>query len=273
MRKGSEGECAMPLGTDGTQTQVTRAKRGHNHARRRGAIAAAAVLCGVLLLPALPSAQSLMPLPAPSPGAFAAPVQGEFAAPMPAQFSAPVPADNPLVQRDVPAEAVAENAVMARDQALVAGQRIAYERMAAAMGLPLNIPDRQIEAMVSSLIIESERITPRGYSARITVNFDPAGTGPRPPQAPPPTGVAVASVEAVARYRSFRDYVDLTRRLAAQPAVARVEVLSVSGEAARLRLGLRSQPDAAAAELAQGGLVLGQGAPGEGWRIGLAGGR
>lgn len=232
----------MPLGKDGTrQTQGTRAERGNNHAGRRGAIAGAMLLAGVLLLPALPAAQTA--------------------------------GGNPLVQRDVPAEAVAENAVMARDRALAAGQRIAYERMAAAMGLPLNIPDRQIEAMVSSLVIESERITPRGYSARITVNFDPAGTGPRAPQVPPPTGAAVASVEAVARYRSFRDYVDLTRRLAAQPAVARVEVLAVSGEVARLRLGLRAQPEAAAAELAQGGLLLGQGAPGEGWRIGLAGGR
>lgn len=244
----------MPLGTDGTrQTQGTRAERGNNHAWGRGAITAAAMLCGVLLLPAPTVAQDSLPLDAAA--------------------GAESPADNPLVQRDVPAEAVAENAVMARDRALAAGQRIAYERMAAALGLPLAASDQQIEAMVSSLIIESERITPRGYSARITVNFDRAGIGPRPPQAPPPTSAAVASLEAVARYGSFRDYLDLTRRLAAQPAVARVEVLAVSGEAARLRLGLRSLPEAAATELAQGGLLLGQGAPGEGWRIGLAGGR
>lgn len=244
----------MPLGTDGTrQTQGTRAERGNNHAWRRGAITAAAVLCGVMLLPAPTAAQDSLPLDAAA--------------------GATAPADNPLVQRDVPAEAVAENAVMARDRALAAGQRIAYERMAAALGLPLAASDQQIEAMVSSLVIESERITPRGYSARITVNFNPAGLGPRPPQAPPPTSPAVASLEAVARYGSFRDYLDLTRRLAAQPAVARVEVMAVSGEAARLRLGLRSQPETAAAELAQGGLLLGQGAPGEGWRIGLAGGR
>lgn len=244
----------MPLGKDGTrQTQGARAARGHNHARRRGAIAATALLAGVLLLPALTTAQTTAQTAAP--------------------FAARAAGDNPLVQRDVPAEAVAENAVMARDRALAAGQRIAYERMAASMGLPLTASDQQIEAMVSSLVIESERITPRGYSARITVNFNPAGTGPRPPQAAPPITAAVASVEAVARFQSFREYVDLSRRLAAQPAVARVEVLAISGEAARLRLGLRSQPDAAAADLAQGGLLLGQGAPGEGWRIGLAGGR
>ena len=50
----------MPLGTDGTrQTQGTRAERENNHAVRRGAIAAAAMLGGVLLLPALPVAQTM----------------------------------------------------------------------------------------------------------------------------------------------------------------------------------------------------------------------
>ena len=247
MRKGSEGECAMPLGMEGTrQTRATRAGRGDNHAGRRGAMGAALLGGALLLLPATPRAQAVE-----VPGAFA---------------------ESPLVQRNVPAEATAENAVVARDRALAAGQRLAYERMAEAMGLPPAATDSQIEAMVSSLVIESERITPRGYSARITVNFNPAGAvGPRLPEAPPPTGAAVTSVEAMARYRSFGEYLDLTRRLAAQPAVARVEVVAISGEAARLRLGLRSTPEVAAAELAQGGLLLGQG--GEGWRLGLAGAR
>ena len=76
----------MPLGTDGTrQTQGTRAERGNNHAWGRGAITAAAVLCGVLLLPDLTAAQASLPLDA--------------------SVGADNPADNPLVQRDVPAEA------------------------------------------------------------------------------------------------------------------------------------------------------------------------
>jgi hypothetical protein len=49
--------------------------------------------------------------------------------------------------------------------------------------------------------------------------------------------------------------------------------VALSGEQARLRLSLRSQPQDAAAEFAQGGLLLGPGAAGEGWRLGLAGGR
>ncbi|WP_439599189.1 hypothetical protein, partial [Falsiroseomonas sp.] len=83
--------------------------------------------------------------------------------------------DDPLVQRGVPAEATAETAVLAREQALNAGQRLAYERMAAATGLSTSASTQQIESMVRSLVIESERITARTYTARITVNFNPQG--------------------------------------------------------------------------------------------------
>jgi hypothetical protein len=241
----------MPVGQDIAQPRSTgaRAGGGDNHAPRLGAIGAA-VLSLALLMPVTSRAQ---------------PAEEPVAAPV---------SENPLVQRNVPAEAVAENAVIARDRALASGQRIAYERMAAALGLPpRSLSDQQIEAMVASLVIESERIVPRGYSARITVNFN-AGAASRAAQAPqaaPATSAAVASLDTVARYRSFPEYVDLKRRLSAHAAVARVEVVSISGEMARLRLALRSQPADAAAQLAQGGVLLAPGAPGEGWRLSLAG--
>ena len=251
----------MPVGQDGAQNGRkggAPAAGGHNHARRLRAIALAAALGCALGLSAAPRAEGV---------------------PDGATNTA---SETPLIQRDIPAEATAENAVVARDLALLSGQRIAYERMAASLGLPANASDRDIQALVSSLVIESERITPRGYAARITVNFNPPGgaTNPLAAQVPPPVpgaaalGPTVASIEAVARYRSLPEYGDLTRRLSAQPSVARVEVVSISGQQARLRLGLRSQPQEAAAEMAQGGLLLGPGgAPGEGWRLGLAGGR
>ncbi|WP_203072892.1 hypothetical protein [Falsiroseomonas ponticola] len=239
--------------------------------------------------------------------AFAAPVL----LPMPAYAQA-TPEENPLVQRGVPAEATAETAVIARDRALNAGQRTAYDRMAAALGLPRGIPDAQIEGLVQSLVIESERITTRGYSARLTVNFNPgrvAAMGGRSPGAPPgaigapgtlfsapggpatgpapagtPTaqapgigGPAVATVEALALYRSFPEWVEITRRLGAASPVARFDIVSLTGESARLRLGLRTQPPEAAAELAQSGIALApapiDSRPGEGWRLSLAGGR
>ena len=247
----------MPVGQDGAQNGRkgrSHAAGGHNHARRLRAIALAAALGCALGL--------------------SGPVRAEGV------LDSATAAETPLIQRNIPAEATAENAVLARDRALLAGQRIAYEQMAASLGLPTNASDADIQALVASLVIESERITPRGYAARITVNFNPPGRAAAPlaAQAAPLPGATapgptVASVEAVARYRSLPEYADLTRRLAAQPAVARVEIVSISGEQARLRLGLRSQPQDAAAEMARGGLLLDPGAPGEGWRLGLAGGR
>ena len=239
----------------------TRARRGNNHGRGRGAIGAAlAGTCAASIGPA-PSSQAALPALA----------QDEVE-------EAPA-AQNPLVQHNVPAEATAENAVVARDRALASGQRIAYDRMATALGLPKGLSDQQIEGMVASLVIESERITPRGYSARITVNFRPPsgaarGMAAAPPPLPgqaPQGGPAVASIEAVARYRSLPEYAELTQRLANSGAVARVEVVTVAGDMARLRLGLRSQPPLAANELAGSGVMLAPGDPrlGEGWRIGL----
>jgi hypothetical protein len=196
---------------------------------------------------------------------------------------------NPRVQTNVPAEATAENAVVARDRALASGQRIAYQRMAAALGLPATASDQQIEGMVASLVIESERITPRGYSARITVNFRDSGQAETAAGAPQgtaegpamPAGPAIASIEATALYRSFPEYLEIRRRLGAAPSVARVELLGIAGDMARLRIGLRSVPPQAATDLAAAGLQVApsqpapaQGAAGsEGWRLGLADGR
>jgi cardiolipin synthase len=236
-------------------------RRGRNHA---GAPAATAPRRGLLALGLLLAA---------------APALGQ-----------PLPDANPYQQRNVPAEATAENAVVARDRALAAGQRLAYERMAGQLGLSRGVSDSQIEGLVSSLVIESERITPRGYSGRITVNFNPArvgggsapataGAAPPPGAAPAPArGPAVATLEAVARYATFPEWVEINRRLSASPAIARVEIVSVAGDAARLRLGLRSQPPEAATELAGSGLLLGPTVPtpmdarsGDGWRLTLAG--
>jgi len=237
MRSGSEEEDAMPLGQDGEKNGGARAGGGNNHGR------AGRAMRGLVLLLALWAAPAL--------------AQGD-----------------PLVQRGIPAEATAENAVVARDRALAAGQRLAYERMAEAMGLPRTASDREIEAMVGSLVIESERVTARGYSARITVNFRPPGapTGPRPPGALPPlpNAPAVASIEATAEFRSLGEYAEYVRRLRSSLAVARAELVTISPERARWRIALRVQPEAAGAELEASGLALSAGDdPRAGWRLGL----
>ncbi len=226
----------------------TRVGRGNNHGRAAGAIATLATLLLTLFITAgQPRAQD----------------------------------GNPLVQRDVPAEATAENAVVAKDRALAAGQRIAYQRMAAQLGMSPNLSDRDIEALVASLVIESERITPRGYTARITVNFRQPGAyrGPLAAGEGPevaggvPAGPASSTIEALASYRGLAEYAALTRQLSASRSVARVEVLGVSGTQARMRLSLRRPPGEAAGDLAEQGVSLlpasSEGDGREGWRLSL----
>jgi hypothetical protein len=199
------------------------------------------------------------------------------------------PAAISFTQRGVPAEATAENGVIARERALAAGRRAAWERIAAAAGATRSLSDAQIEAMVSSIIIEEERTSPTRYAGRITVNFDPArvraqlGGAAVPEGAPPgeaaaagtdrlpPPQPAAATVEAVALYGSLEEWLELRRRL--RGATARLEVVAISTDRARLRLGLRVAPGAAAEDLARQGIAFGpgSGAPGDAWRVGLAG--
>lgn len=214
-----------------------------------------------------------------------------------AQESPAAPAPVSFTQRGVPAEATAENGVVARERALANGRRAAWERIASASGSGRGLSDAQIEAMVSSIIIEEERTSPTRYVGRITVNFNPGrarahtggsgvaeggGTpgGGGSPAAPAeaaaerrPLGPvpAAATIEVVALYGSLNEWLELRRRLAG--AAARLDVVAISTDRARLRLGLRAAPGVVAQDLAGQGITLtpGSGAPGDAWRVGLAG--
>ena len=237
-------------------------------ARARGKNHVAAMIATALLM--------LAPMAAPR-------AQDEAAAP------AAAPAPISFTQRGVPAEATAENGVVARERALANGRRAAWERIAPGSGRSLS--DAQIESMVSSIIIEEERTSPTRYTGRITVNFNPGrarahlggaatveggggasapaeGTAERRPQGPVP---AAATVEVVALYGTLNEWLELRRRLAG--ASARIDVVAISTDRARLRLGLRAPPGVAAQELATQGITMtpGSGAPGDAWRVGLAG--
>lgn len=199
------------------------------------------------------------------------------------------PAAVSYVQRGVPAEATAENGVIARERALASGRRAAWDRIASAAGVTRQLSDAQIESMVSSIIIEEERTSPTRYTGRITVNFVPSrvravtggavaaggdgGSAPTGGDAParPAAPVTVATtVDAVALYGSLSEWLELRRRLAGQ---ARIQIVAISTDRARLRLGLRTAPGAAAEDFARQGLTLapGSGAPGDAWRVVLAG--
>jgi hypothetical protein len=220
-----------------------------------------------------------------------APAQAQDPALEPGAAVAAAPPRAGLVQRGIPAEATAENGVIARERAHASARRIAWDRLAGQIGITRQASDSQIDDMVASIVIEEERITPTRYSGRITVNFNPSrvrafggGSGgeiagaspqedPRGALPPPlPVGPAAATIEAVARYASHREWIELRRRLASAAPVARVEVLGIAVDRARLRVALRAPPNAAAGDLARIGLQLmpPAGGPGDGWRLTLA---
>jgi hypothetical protein len=208
--------------------------------------------------------------------------------------------DDPAVQRGVPAEATAENAVVAKERAIANAQRLAYQRYAAATGANPNASPSQIESMVTSMVVEQERSTLNGYSGRYTIRFrsarPPGGTdtatagGTLPPLGGPasPSGSSAGAsslpvssrIEAGASFRSLDEWLALRRRLLAQPSVGSVDILAISVEGAKLTIGLRSPPNVAAQELVTGGVMLVPAAPpgvpapvtGPAWRVGLAGG-
>ncbi len=227
-------------------------------------------------------------------GRFATALLIMLATPLAAPLAQEAPAAINFTQRGVPAEATAENGVIARERALASGRRAAWERLASGAGITRQASDRQIEDMTASIIIEEERTAPTRYTGRITVNFAPGrvrafaggalagdtggeggtaaggGTAADPGRPPAPMPVA-ATVEAVALYGSLQDWLELRRRLKA--GAARMEVVAISTDRARLRLSLRAAPGVAAEEFARQGVSMtpGSGAPGDAWRVGLAG--
>lgn len=191
--------------------------------------------------------------------------------------------DNPLVQRGVPAEATAENAVAARDQAHANARRIAFQRMAEALGGGISTPsDAQLERMVAALIVEDERTSSTRYTGHLTVQFSPGqvaaltGRSFSGPGGGAPGGMALnipmaaqAYVEASTRFNSFQEWLELRRRLRASNSVASLDIVAISPDAARLRLGLRQQPGEAAASLNAAGVAVSQ--DGSRWQVGLGG--
>jgi len=240
MRKGPEGEITVP-GIQGG---------GMQHFRR---LAATIVVGGLIGLGAADAAAQALP---------AAQAEG-------GEISA-----NPYSRHGVPAEATAENAVVARTRAIASAQRLAYERMAGDLDLPKGLSDSQIDQMVSSIIVEEERTSRTTYSGRLTVNFNPgrvaratgrgavatAGGATASPGdvAPPvmPSAAPAGYVEASAHYAGLREWLELRRRLYANPEIASVDVLAIAVDGARLRLGLRHGPEMAAQTLPAGGLSV-----------------
>jgi hypothetical protein len=246
-----------------------------NHRRRLIATAKGLPLLLAGLLLADPAGAQFAPPPA---GA----TQDE--APMtPAPMAPPAETGPVFSQHGIPAEATAADAVQAKELAFIAGRRAAWQALAASAGVPApNISDAQIENLVSSIIVEQERLTSTRYSGRLTVNFSPAraravltGQPQQGTASAQPTTPASLWINVTATYRSLGEWLELRRRLSASAPVASVEVRAIAVDAAQLHLGLRQPPAEAADTLAGLGVALQPGTgmtPGDGWRVGLAGG-
>nr|WP_314074497.1 hypothetical protein [uncultured Roseococcus sp.] len=193
--------------------------------------------------------------------------------------------DNPLVQRGVPAEAAAGNAVAARDQAYANARRLAFQRMAEALGGNIQTPsDAQLERMVAAMIVEDERTSSTRYTGHLTVQFSPAQVSALTGRSFAGTGgagaaggmalnipmAAQAHIEASTQFNSFQEWLELRRRLRASNSVASIDVVAISPDAARMRLGLRQPPNEAAAALGAAGVAVSQ--DGGRWQLGLGGG-
>jgi hypothetical protein len=180
-----------------------------------------------------------------------------------------------------------QTAVRARDDAFAAARRAAWDRMLADAALPPRaVSPAQLERLVSSIVIEQERVTPTRYSGRLTVNFAPgtvratlgpaasAGGAETAASAPMPgPGPTVASIDATALYAGLAEWLELRRRLQGTAAVANLQILGIAVDAARLRLALRQAPAEAAATLAGLGVALvPEPRQPNAWRVRLAGG-
>jgi hypothetical protein len=154
----------------------------------------------------------------------------------------------------------------AREIAHREGFRLAWRRLLEAeapeqLARLADLPDSELDRLVEGFEIDREHVTATRYSAAMTVIFRPdpvrallarGGTGP-------------AQIEAVAVFASLADWTEIRRRLAASPAVSRVELRGLSANAARLGLTLTAGPERAVASLAAVGLVLAR--EPEGWRL------
>jgi len=194
-----------------------------------------------------------------------------------------------LTQRGVPADATAENGVVAQERAFTAGRRAAWDRIQGMFNTARRPTDAELDRMVRSIVIEQETTSPQRYSGRLTIQFDPesvrsfveggevqaatqsAGPAPDAPvRVTPPTPI-LTTLEAVARYGSLNEWLEIRRRATA--AGVKLDVVGISTDRARLKLGLRIPVGLAPEALGQHGLRLapGTGAANDQWRLGLAG--
>jgi hypothetical protein len=188
----------------------------------------------------------------------------------------------PYVVIGVPVDVTAADAATARDEAILQGQRKAFDMLmeqllgtdrAATMQKP---SDAQLSAMVQDFQVESERLSTVRYIGVLTFRFDeesidavigkPADSTEFTIGAVPSGPVQTLGVSVP--IGSLRDWVEVRRRLAGIPAVQRAEVRALARTEGELNLVYYGDETQLVQVLAQSRLSLTQNA--QEWVLRLA---
>lgn len=177
----------------------------------------------------------------------------------------------PYVVTGVPVDVTAADAVTARDQAILEGQRKAFamlmeQQLGAEKAATIKTPsDDRLSAMVENFEVESERISGVRYVGVLTFRFDQASVDAATGKAPEPTAEIVTDAMPSGPVRtitvnvpiaSLRDWLEVQRRLAGIRTLQRTDVRGIARTEGELNLVFFGDELALQQALAQRQLTL-----------------
>lgn len=208
---------------------------------------------------------------------FAMPVQiarslvGSLLLLMLAAWSVGPAAAAPYVVTGVPVDVTAADAVTARDQAILEGQRKAFamlmeQQLGPEQAATIKTPsDDHLSAMIENFEVESERISGVRYVGVLTFRFDQASVDAATGKAPDPTAEVVTDAMPSGPVRtitvdvpigSLRDWLEVQRRLSVIRTVQRTDVRGIARTEGELNLVFFGDEAALQQALAQQQLTL-----------------
>lgn len=177
----------------------------------------------------------------------------------------------PYVVSGVPVDVTAADAVTARDQAILEGQRKAFamlmeQQLGAEKAATINTPsDDRLSAMIEDFEVESERISGVRYVGVLTFRFDQDSIDAATGKAPEPTAEIVTdampsgpvrSITVNVPIASLRDWLEVQRRLSGIRTVQRTDVRGIARTEGELNLVFFGDELALQQALAQRQLTL-----------------
>jgi len=177
----------------------------------------------------------------------------------------------PYVVSGVPVDVTAADAVTARDQAILEGQRKAFamlmeQQLGTEKAAAIKTPgDNQLSAMVQDFEVESERVSGVRYVGVMTFRFDAASIDAATGKAPDPGAEIVTEAMPSGPVRtitvdvpiaSLREWIEVQRRLAGIRTLQRADVRGLARTEGRLNLVFFGDEAALQQTLAQRQLAL-----------------